>query len=656
MKKFFILAFFLFLIKNSVYANLDILTTDKYSTLSTLNNEKLLKFESDLFFGIKINLVPGWKTYWKNPGDSGETISIEFLDKKNIIKHEIFFPPPKRYFDLDIETIGYENEVIFPVRLNLIDTDKSFRTEININYLVCKHICIPINEKRVVDYNPRNVSKDDRSILANAINKNPIKQGSFFDIQKIDIGKKKIKIKIRDSNSKNSELDVFTFSENYEFEHKIIPTGNFNSRILLVSNSKFEFKDKLEILIVNKTNGNSNTFNINIGEKSHQSIIFMLMIAFIGGIILNFMPCVLPVLSLKIYSLINLNKDNKEKIFFSSLASVAGILFSFILLGIVTILLRVLGNEVGWGIQFQSSEFLLIFAFILFFFSLNLIGFFEIFMPSIFNTLNNIDFRNKYISAFFTGIISTALATPCSAPFLGTAVSFAFTQNDSYTMLIFIALGLGFGIPYFLIMVSPRVLNIFPKPGQWMIKMKYILGMLVLLTALWLLSLMDFNLSVLYLIFILVGGLGFYISRLELSKSILTIALLLISSFAIFQKQEQNDEMWSNYEKNILEDMIEKNKIVFVDVTADWCVTCKINKMVTLDKKEMKSFFKENDVKLLKADWTNKNIEIQNYMKSFDKYGIPLNVIYGPKNKEGLVLGELLSKKQIIEAIDEVKK
>ena len=382
----------------------------------------------------------------------------------------------------------------------------------------------------------------------------------------------------------------------------------------------------------------------------------MLMIAFIGGIILNFMPCVLPVLSLKIYSLINLNKDNKEKIFFSSLASVAGILFSFILLGIVTILLRVLGNEVGWGIQFQSSEFLLIFAFILFFFSLNLIGFFEIFMPSIFNTLNNIDFRNKYISAFFTGIISTALATPCSAPFLGTAVSFAFTQNDLYTMLIFIALGLGFGIPYFLIMVSPRVLNIFPKPGQWMIKMKYILGMLVLLTALWLLSLMDFNLSVLYLIFILVGGLGFYISRLELSKSILTIALLLISSFAIFQKQEQNDEMWSNYEKNILEDMIEKNKIVFVDVTADWCVTCKINKMVTLDKKEMKSFFKENDVKLLKADWTNKNIEIQNYMKSFDKYGIPLNVIYGPKNKEGLVLGELLSKKQIIEAIDEVKK
>ena len=129
-------------------------------------------------------------------------------------------------------------------------------------------------------------------------------------------------------------------------------------------------KDKLEVLVVNKTSGNSNIFNINIGnKKNHQSIIFMLMIAFIGGVILNFMPCVLPVLSLKIYSLINLNKDDKNKILFSSLATAAGILFSFILLGIVIILLRTLGNEVGWGIQFQSSEFLLIFSLILFFFT-----------------------------------------------------------------------------------------------------------------------------------------------------------------------------------------------------------------------------------------------------------------------------------------------
>ncbi len=656
MKKFFILTFFLVLIKNVVYANLDILTTDKYSSLSTLNNEKLLKFENDLFFGVKINMLPGWKTYWKNPGDSGETISLKFFDNKNIIKHEILYPPPNRYFDSDIETIGYENEVIFPIRLNLRDTNQNFRTDVNINYLVCKHICIPVNEKRVINYNPRNISENNKSILAVAINQNPIKQDSFFDIHQIDIGKKKIKIKINDFNNKNSELDIFTFSENYEFDYKIIPEGKFNSQILLVSNSKFELKDKLEVLVVNKTSGNSNIFNINIGnKKNHQSIIFMSMIAFIGGVILNFMPCVLPVLSLKIYSLINLNKDDKSKILFSSLATAAGILFSFILLGIVIILLRTLGNEVGWGIQFQSSEFLLIFSLILFFFSLNLIGVFEIFMPSIFNKLNNVDFKNKYISAFFTGIISTALATPCSAPFLGTAISFAFTQNDLYTIFIFTALGLGFGIPYFLIMVAPSALNIFPKPGLWMIKMKYILGMLVLLTALWLLSLMKFNLTVLYLIFILFGGLGFYISKLQLSKNILSILLLLISSFVIFPKKEQNDEMWLKYEKNILQDMIEKNNIVFVDVTADWCVTCKINKISTLDKKEMKSFFTENNVKLLKADWTNKNIEIQNYMKSFNKYGIPLNIVYGPKNKDGIVLGELLSKKKIIEAINEVK-
>ena len=157
---------------------------------------------------------------------------------------------------------------------------------------------------------------------------------------------------------------------------------------------------------------------------------------------------------------------------------------------------------------------------------------------------------------------------------------------------------------------------------------------------------MKYNLTVLYLIFILFGGLGFYISKLQLSKNILSILLLLISSFVIFPKKDQNDEMWLKYEKSILQDMIEKNNIVFVDVTADWCVTCKINKISTLDKKEMISFFKENNVKLLKADWTNKNIEIQNYMKSFIKYGIPLNIVYGPKNKDGIVLGELLSKKK----------
>ena len=647
---FFIFIFF----GHNVQSDSSIFSKNDFSKVSLIHNEQILEIDNYFYFGVKIKLLSGWKTYWKNPGDSGETISLDFSDKTYVKNYEILYPAPKRYIDSEIETIGYENQVVFPIKLSLSEK-KKFKSDISITYLVCKHICIPVNKKIEFIFDPDIIKKNKSSILFRAIQDSPINQKKYVDTENIKISKKKINIIIRNLIQDDSKLEFFTFSENYKFTHEIISINENKIQINLIPDSKLKIKDKLEILVVNDKD-NANLLEIVIDERDIQhTLFFMITIAIIGGFILNFMPCVLPVLSLKIYSLIKLNKQNRHKIPIHSMITSSGIIFSFIALGVITIFFRSIGNEIGWGIQFQSTEFLVVFSIILLFFSLNLIGFFEILPPSIINNLNNINFRNEYISTFFTGVISTILATPCSAPFLGTAVSFAFTQNSFYTLAIFISLGLGFSIPYFLISISPRLLNYFPKPGLWMQQMKFLLGIIVLLTSIWLLSLMNFNKLILYLLFMTIVFVGIYITKQRYIINIVTIFIILFASFIILPKQRNNEYNWIRFEAKILDDMIKNDKLVFVDVTADWCVTCKINKVYTLNSKEIKTFFKENNVNLIKADWTNKNQEIQKYMKRFNKYGIPLNVVYGPKNKKGIVQSELLSVKKIKQAVQKVK-
>ena len=357
-----------------------------------------------------------------------------------------------------------------------------------------------------------------------------------------------------------------------------------------------------------------------------DSILLFLFIAFVGGVILNFMPCVFPVLSLKIYNVLSQQQQNinNKTIKRNFLATILGIIFSFFVLSLITVLLKSLGHSLGWGFQFQSPIFLSFMILILILFSLNLIDFFSIDIPFFFKKfLNKVINFNKKSSEFFQnfllGSFITILSTPCSAPFIGTALGFAFVSSNQVIFLIFFCISLGLSSPYIILATKPQILSFLPKPGLWMKKFKYFLSFLLILTAIWL-------------------------------TSVLLIQVNTINN------NDSNNNNWLDFDTIKLNELVNENNIVFVDITADWCMTCFYNKKTVLDRKKVKNIFEKYDVKKMRGNLTKPNKEINKYINSYGRFGIPANVIYSPSAPQGVLLPEVLTVRNLLSTFESIKK
>ncbi len=366
--------------------------------------------------------------------------------------------------------------------------------------------------------------------------------------------------------------------------------------------------------------------NSTINDLKFNKILIFFIIAFAGGVILNLMPCVFPVLSLKIYNvLLHLNNSSNKNIKKNLYATVLGILFSFFLIALLTILLKKLGYTVGWGFQFQSPFFLIFIIVILILFSLNLANFFNFDIPiTIKNYLNKILNLNKNKSELFQnfllGFFLTILSTPCSAPFIGTAIGFAFINPNYIIFLIFFSISLGLASPYIVLATYPQILSVLPKPGVWMQKLKYFLSFLLFLTALWLIS----------------------------------VLLIQINNKAFSDSKSKSE--WVGFDINKINKLVDVEKrIVFVDITADWCMTCFFNKKTVLDRKKIIEVFKENNVKKMRGDLTKPNKVITEYINSFGRFGIPVNIIYSPSAPQGILFSEILTVKDLLSTLEMVK-
>ena len=356
-----------------------------------------------------------------------------------------------------------------------------------------------------------------------------------------------------------------------------------------------------------------------------DSILLFLFIAFVGGVILNFMPCVFPVLSLKIYNVLSQQQQNinNKTIKRNFLATILGIIFSFFVLSLITVLLKSLGHSLGWGFQFQSPIFLSFMILILILFSLNLIDVFSIDIPFFFKKFLNkvINFNKKnseFFQNFLLGSFITILSTPCSAPFIGTALGFAFVSSNQVIFLIFFCISLGLSSPYIILATKPQILSFLPKPGLWMKKFKYFLSFLLILTAIWLAS------------------------------------VLLIQINVINNDSKNNN--WLNFDTIKLKELVNENNIVFVDITADWCMTCFYNKKTVLDRKKVKNIFEKYDVKKMRGNLTKPNKEINKYINSYGRFGIPANVIYSPSAPQGVLLPEVLTVRNLLSTFESIKK
>ena len=631
----FILCFFINF--KLLYSN-DNLTNSKASS-EILPSNSVYKVNNDYYFNIRIVLEKGWKTYWKNPGDAGLPIQIDWGNSEPV-DYEILFPYPKGSIDNGILTIGYQNTVNFPVRIKFKNNQDKIKQIITLNYLVCKEICIPISEKKQININKQNIKISEEFL--SRFKKVPRNNLSEYEIYNVKfLGSNKLKASLR-SNEDFKLESIFVYSEESSLTVNILDKSK--NIIEISSETPLEALTKpIQIVFDNGSSVNEIQFIKNNLRQKHN-IIYFYFIAFIGGLILNFMPCVLPIISIKLLSFSSMIQQNKKKIRLSSLNIVLGIISSFLFLGLLVVFLKTLGSQVGWGFHFQNKTFLIFITVIIFLFTLNLLGYFELLLPrSLNDKFNNFITNNSKYKEFLGGVFSTLLATPCSAPFLGTAVGFSMLGSPIIIISIFFFISIGFSIPYILCILFPNIIKVIPKPGEWMIKFRFFLGFLLLLSTGWLLNLLELNLIFIFvfLSIILIAS----IIKGKFKKQLFFISFIIIllsSTISYFNKSKENLK-WEKFNESNVYDYIKKNEIVFLDVTADWCITCQINKITTINSKKINKIFLENEIKLIQADWTKKDPKILEFISKFGRFGIPVNIIFSKKYNEGILLPEILS-------------
>ena len=631
----------------------------------------LTKLDKDNFYvGLEFNLKPGWKIYWRQPGDSGQPPKLDFTNSKNLKSYELQWPyPTKELEGANILTNVYKNNVIIPIKISVIDISKTLYLNATLSFQVCKDICIPLETNLFLKlYSGVSEFTDRIHNFELALSKVPVEyqKAGIKNILINKQSKKSLIINIESVIKFPAEpLEIFLENDsNYIKILNISVLENINNNIKakIILEDDIDRYENLDIIFV-KGNLVATAEDININDASYDSIIFILLMAFLGGFILNFMPCVLPVLTLKLSRVISNQDSNHSSIRINFFLTSLGIIFSFVSLAFLTIFLKKVTGEIGWGIQFQQPIFLFFLIFVLIIFSLNLFNLLEINLPGkLSSNINNYINNKKYGVAFFEGAFATLLATPCSAPFLGSAISIALSSSFYMTLGIFIVLGFGMAFPYILFIIFPSLVSILPKPGKWMVHLKYILGFGVMLTAVWLsyvciilVGLKIFSLVILMLtIFILL----FTKKVIKNKYGFVLIVLLLLSVFFTYKSKildnysfSKNSSEWVSYNSDLLIDYINAGNTVFIDITADWCVTCKVNKLLVLNSREFKDIAKNNKLILMRGDWTKPDNQITQFLQKANRYGIPFNAIYNIEHPEGIIFSELLTITAIKDAI-----
>jgi len=403
----------------------------------------------------------------------------------------------------------------------------------------------------------------------------------------------------------------------------------------------------------------------------------MLLVAVVGGLILNAMPCVLPVVSLKVFGLVQSASHGRREVVRGALATAAGILVSFWALAGLAVGAASAGAAVGWGVQFQRPGFVAFLAVVVTLFCLNLWGLFEIPLPPVLARLGGAGAREGLAGHFGSGLFATLMATPCSAPFLGTAIGFALTQPAPTVFAIFTAVGAGLALPYLVLAATPGASRILPRPGAWMENLRGIMGFLLAGTAVWLLYVLAAQVSpervAAFEVALLVLALcTWFLHRAapgrRAARGVAGAALAVVAVAAValaasgaaggagagsrVAAQPDGPIAWVDFDRGRAESLAASGQLVFVDVTADWCFTCKVNERLVLNTPEVAAAFATHHVVPMRADWTNRNDAITRFLADHGRYGIPFYLLYRP-GRDPYVFSELPSKTAILVALDD---
>ncbi len=650
--------------------------------------------------GLRQKLTPGWHTYWKNPGDAGSAPNINLKLPDGATSGDIQWPGPSRFAVGPVMSFGYETEVVFPISVTVPDTvqpGQTFPIEAEADWLVCERECIPEAGTFRLDLpisgTPTPANADVISAFSASDARRPV--NSPWSSRLASDGETLTLAVEGEGLTADSVKEAFFYPNDWGV---IVHSGPQKPSIedgkLSLAIAKGEaFNPQASaagLLAVTDGGGQIRWFEITpavsaapLALASNPSVIEALplwqiaVFAFLGGLILNLMPCVFPVLAIKATAIAKLSGGDLREVRLASAFYTLGVLVAFVALAGILLAVRASGAAVGWGFQFQSPMFVAAMSWLLLAIGLNLSGVYEIGL-GVTGTGQGLTQRAGHSGSFFTGMLAVVVATPCTAPFMGAAIGAALTAPIIVCLLIFLAMGLGLAAPYALLGVFPRLASVLPRPGPWMVRLRQGMAFLMYASAAWLVWVLtqqvgDFGVMIALTGALLIAlaawiygiaqhsaGSGLIPRGLAGAAVVGTLALLLpLDSVTPPGNAARTPETAANFQPFTgarLADLRKQGKPVFVNMTAAWCITCLVNEKTTLSTDGVQEAFRDKGITYLKGDWTNRDPEITAFLRSFNRDGLPFYAFYPAGGRDPVVLPPVLTEGIVVGEIERAMK
>ncbi|GHA04949.1 thiol:disulfide interchange protein DsbD [Arenicella chitinivorans] len=654
---------------------------------------------------LQLDIRDGWHTYWRNPGDSGQATAIAWTLPDSVSAGEIQWPFPERQYVGPVANYGYHGTAMHLVDMQLAadwPIGEPVVLAAEANWLVCEEECIPeraslrfeipTGAQANIDPNQTAKFEQTRATLPRTLAiESAYQYAETGDQLRFEFSPAQELIQAE-------SLAYFPFEWGFvsaPAEQQVVIDSEFVS--ITTQKGDLRFSTPMGgVLVINDPDGGQRAYEVVsspgplgasppvtplVGETSSLSLGVALLLALAGGVILNLMPCVFPVLFIKALSLMSHANDSAQHARQHGLAYTVGVLASFVVLGVLLITLKAAGEQIGWGFQLQSPLFVSLVALVLFVLALSLSGFVEI-GTRLMGLGSNLANQAGYRGSFFTGVLAVVVATPCTAPFMGPAVGFAVTQPAPVTIAVLLALGLGLALPYLVLSWVPAWTRWLPKPGVWMQRVQQFLAFPMYATAVWLVWVLGQQVGIngvlaLLMVFVLTAltiwlwqvssgewnawrMLGRFAAVLIIGGIVFLFTLLVQGDAGQATQNMGADESelskeYVVFDAEQLSQLQAQGTPVFVNMTAAWCITCLANEKVALSSAELRDYFTEHGIVYMKGDWTNQDAAITEYLASFGRNSVPLYVYYPPGDGAARVLPQLLTVATVIEYIERQK-
>jgi thiol:disulfide interchange protein DsbD len=651
----------------------------KHLTVALVSRETALVPGRDALLGLDFKLEPGWHVYWSNAGDSGDPPDVKWTLPSGITAGKMQFPAPRRLPLGPLMDFGYENAVLFPVSLQVAENAKGTADiSADIRWLVCREVCIPGKGTLTLSLPIAASTSPNAAVAADFQSSLDTLPKPFPSDDKATVHADKANFYITlktGHQEKSAEFYPLDQTQIANAAPQVVTPLPDGIQLTLKKDENLATDPAQLRGVVELSGGRDYTIAAEVMPgapvlaKAPQSagsaeLLRIAAFAFLGGIILNLMPCVFPVLFIKGLGLLQSRDLQRADARKHGAVYTLGILVSFWAIVAVLVVLRAGGQAFGWGFQFQSPTFVAVITLLLFFFGLSLAGMFE-FGLSLTSAGGSLAQKQGYSGSFFTGMLATVVATPCTAPFMGAAIGFALSQSVFVTFVIFTALALGLALPYVLLTFFPAWMKILPRPGAWMEVLKQAASVPIFGTVIWLLWLYAKLASVDLLVWLMAGLLlvavgGWMLHRWVRSRAgtfvaVLTIVLaLLVPVYGQHLAASQKDP-WQPWTSTAVATAQQQGKPVFVDFTAAWCLSCQVNEKAVLQSRAVQDAMDQAHVVRLRADWTHYDGDITAALSQLGRSGVPTYVVYGASaGSKPDVLPEALTQSVVVNALHQI--